>query len=231
MLTNFLGPYMDIGPPVLTLLGNHDLYFGAEAYAEALKVLKQPGRYFVIENTHWRIACLDTALAAERLLRNEGLLDPGQLSWLDELVADEKPLILMSHHFVVSGWGTISNGLKQQLSKRLKNVFAWYWGHEHSCATYDKKDVGFYGACVGNGAFLEVWREPSRSPIPTWHAMGRCNCYDGRAKFWPHGYLELELHPEKIIENYHLEVGETHSRILEFKNPPGATVTVPPDPL
>ncbi len=217
MLTNFLGPYMNIGPPVLTLLGNHDLYFGAEAYDEALKVLKQPGRYFVIENPHWRIACLDTALAAEKLLRNEGLLDPAQLSWLDELAADRKPLILMSHHFVVSGWCAISKGLEGQLRKRLKNVLAWYWGHEHSCATYDKKVVGFYGACVGNGAFLEVWKKPSRRPTPSWYATGRCSCYDARAKFWPHGYLELELQPGKILENFYLEAGETHSRTLAFK--------------
>jgi hypothetical protein len=219
MLHNFLGPFMDIGPQVFTLLGNHDLYFGADGYAEALKVLKQPGRYFLVENQHWRIACLDTALAAERVLRNEGLLDPGQLAWLDSLsFDDDKPLVLMSHHYIVSGWGHVSEHLNQQLSKYLKRVFAWYWGHEHSCATYDKKDVGFYGACIGNGAFLERWREPNRQPKPTWYARGRCACYDEREQFWPHGYLELELTPATITERYCLETGETYSRVLLHEN-------------
>jgi len=219
MLHNFLGPFMGVGPRVITLLGNHDLYFGADGYAEALNVLQQPGRYFVIENEHWRIACLDTALAAERLLRNEGFLDPGQLTWLDNLISkDDKPLVLMSHHYIVSAWGSVSEALNQQLSTRLKSVFAWYWGHEHSCASYDKKDIGFYGACIGNGAFLEKWKEPDREPKPTWYAHGRCVCYDQRAEFWPHGYLELEFTQEGINERYFLESGETYSRVLVPEN-------------
>ncbi len=220
MLRNFLGPFSTIGAGVLTLVGNHDLYYGADGYSEALNVLRQPGRYFCIETPRWRLICLDTSLAAERLLRNEGYLDDGQLRWLDHLLSagDGKRVILLSHHYIVSGWGSVSDTLGNQLRDRIKeykNVCAWYWGHEHGCVTYDRDDLGVFGACVGNGAFLEEWKPPHLSPSPSWYAKGRCTCYNaGGSKFWPHGYLELELTPDKIIENYHLEAGETHQRIL-----------------
>jgi hypothetical protein len=221
MLKNFLSPFMSVGPRVFTLLGNHDLYLGAEPYNDALNVLHQPGRFFCIENKYWRIACLDTSLAAERLLRNEGLLDPAQVTWLYKLIdeADGKGIILMSHHPVISGWGSISPRLKSQLAPAIDSgaIFAWYWGHEHCCATYDKANCGFYGACVGNGAFTEVWKAPNREPLPNWHAPGRCECYSAPSEFWPHGYLELNLSPTEVEEIYHLEDGQTFKRILSRK--------------
>lgn len=215
---HFLGPFMKVGPTVLTLLGNHDLYFGCDGFLSVLDILRhQPGRYFCVENPHWRIACLDTALPAEHLLRNSGQIDKGQLAWLDRQldVADGKKTVLMSHHFTVSGWEKPSQELKQLLASRLKKVFAWYWGHEHSCATYSKKAVGCYGACIGNGAFLAVRKPPRRRPEPTWYAKkGNCRCYRDQSDFWPHGYLELELQPTKVVETYHLEGGESHRRTL-----------------
>lgn len=214
---HFLAPFQSVGPRVVTLVGNHDLYVGADAFLDALKILKQPARYFCVENPHWRVACLDTALPAETLRRNSGLLDNGQLSWLDEQLeaGDGKEMVLMSHHYIVSGWAKPSSGLKSQLASRLSKIFAWYWGHEHSCATYDKKAAGFYGACVGNGAFLEVWKAPRLKPLPKWYAKGRCSCYQERSKFWPHGYLELELHRTQVIEKYHLEGGKSYTRTLK----------------
>jgi hypothetical protein len=214
---NLLAPLQRVGPTVLTLIGNHDLYFGGEAFLNALDVLRQPGRYFCIENPHWRVACLDTALPAETLRRNSGRLDKGQLTWLEEHLAsgDGRETILMSHHYIVSGWETPSDDLKRQLASHLNKIFAWYWGHEHSCAIYDKKAAGFYGACIGNGAFLETWKTPSREPLPKWYAKGKCSCYQDSSEFWPHGYLELELQPKRIVEKYHLEGGKPHRRILK----------------
>jgi hypothetical protein len=215
-LKHFLAPFMNVGPRVLTLVGNHDLYMGADSFLHALKVLKQPGRYFCIENPHWRIACLDTALPASSITRNAGRLDEGQLDWLDSLLDkdDGKKNILMSHHFVVSGWEKTSDELMNQLQPRLKKVFAWYWGHEHRSATYSKSTVGYHGACIGNGVFLEPWEAPTREPQPDWYPESRCACY-GSSDYWPHGYLDLELQPTRIIENYHLENGDSHTRTLE----------------
>jgi hypothetical protein len=216
-LKHLIAPFKSVCPRMLTLVGNHDLYFGGGGFISALKAIEQPGRYFSVETPHWRILCLDTALPAETLRRNSGLLDEGQLNWLDKRLEtdDGKKTILMSHHYIVSAWGGVSNRLKRQMASRLDKIFAWYWGHEHSCAAYDKKDTGgFYGACIGNGAFLETWEPPTRRPLPQWHAHGRCSCYADTSKFWPHGYLELELSPNKIVENYRLENGESFERTL-----------------
>lgn len=217
VLHHFLAPFKSAGPRVLTLAGNHDLYVGGDAFLSALEVLQQPGRYFCVENPHWRIACLDTALPAETLRRNSGLLDKGQLNWLDKQLeaGDGKKTLLMSHHYIISGWEKPSAGLKRQMTSRLNKIFAWYWGHEHSCAIYSKKVAGFYGACVGNGAFLELRKPRKRKPLPEWYAKGHCSCYRDRSKFWPHGYLELELQPKRVVENYHLETGESYTRILK----------------
>lgn len=216
-LEHFLAPFMNVGPRVLTLVGNHDLYMGADSFLHTLKVLHQPGRYFCIENPHWRIACLDTALPASSITRNAGRLDEGQLEWLDSLLDkdDGKKNILMSHHFVVSGWEKTSDELLNQLQPRLKKVFAWYWGHEHRSATYSKSTVGYHGACIGNGAFLESWKAPTREPQPDWYPESRCACY-GISNYWPHGYLDLELHPTRIVENFYLENGDSHIRTLEL---------------
>lgn len=216
MLKNFLAPFRKAGPQVFSLVGNHDLYFGGEAFTSVLEALSQPGRYFSIENQHWRIACLDTAVPAESVRRNSGQLDRGQLTWLEKQfeLQDGKDTILMSHHFVVSGWHNHSKTLKRQLNQRLDKVFSWYWGHEHSCASYDQKSAGFNGACVGNGAFLEVWKKPDRRPKPVWYAQGRCNCYKKDSKFWPHGYLEIDLKPQRLTERFFLEGNESFERSL-----------------
>jgi len=205
---------------VLTLCGNHDLYCGAEPFLSLIKTLRQPGRYFAIETPGWRIVCLDTSLASYSLLRGDGRLDDRQLEWLRGLlnIRDGRATVLLSHHFIRSAWGKGSPILHHQLSEDVKNkVFSWYWGHEHGCAAYKQDGFGFYGACIGNGAFFKKW-EPPRPELsqPAWYAKGRCECggKDG-PHFWQHGFLELELLPQKrLLERFHLENGETFERRL-----------------
>lgn len=200
MSRNFLVPFSALRRsecPVYTLCGNHDLYYGAEAYLGAIKVLQQPGRYFAIENDHWRIACLDTSLAAARTLRNDGQLDEGQLNWLRKLMAlrDGKRLVLMSHHFIISGWDSPAESLRRVLAEDARDkVFAWYWGHEHRAAAYDRQGHGFFGASVGNGAFPENWSLPSRlsrgagATTPVWFSKSRCTCFGGGSEYCPPGF-------------------------------------------
>lgn len=221
MLKNLLDPLSSLrnaGMTVYTLVGNHDLYYGAHGYVAALNILNQPGRYFLIETPDWRIACLDTATGALGILRSDARLDGGQLKWLDSLlkVKDNRPLVLMSHHFIVSGWGTGSPTLTQQMKSRGKKVFAWYWGHEHACATYERLSNGFYGACIGNGAFVERWSKPITKSAPAWYATTMCTCYPNPKKkhYWPHGFLELEISKDTLDETYHIENGETACRTL-----------------
>jgi hypothetical protein len=219
VLRHLLVPFSAIDARLVTLCGNHDLYHGPNGYLAALKVLKQPGRYFLIESPHWRIAALDTSLGATHTLRNEGKLDKVQLEWLNDLLIenDENNLILMSHHFIISGWDEHSEPLRLQLEQLARNrVFAWYWGHEHRCACYGRGTWGFHGASVGNGAFLEVWSSPSRAtPVEWYGGKMRCSCPGiGANTYWPHGFLELELGPKYLKETYHFEGGERHSRVL-----------------
>lgn len=223
VLKNLLNPFSALrnaGIQVFTLVGNHDVYYGADGFLAALNILNQPGRYFLIKTPAWRIACLDTALGALGIFRSDAKLDEGQLGWLDSLIntKDERPLILMSHHFIVSGWEDPPPSLTHQMKTRAKDgVFAWYWGHEHGCATYDPGSHGFYGACIGNGAFLEQWSPPTIAiSTPSWYATERCDCYPKSKKkhYWSHGFLELELGPGQLIESYHTESGKVNSRSL-----------------
>jgi hypothetical protein len=224
VLKNFIAPFSPLrhsGIRQFTLCGNHDLYYGAEGYRSALEVLNQPGRYFLLETPHWRIACLDTSLGAERIRRNDAQLDAKQLTWLKRHIKkrDSRPLILMSHHYIISGWEKPIESLAHQLRDITKDrVFAWYWGHEHICATYERGQHGFYGACVGNGAFLEKYSKPKKGELFTdasWFATTKCKCFRRTPNsYWGHGFMELELNQGQLIERYHLEEGEKHERVL-----------------
>lgn len=217
---NFLAPFNQIGPPVLTLCGNHDLYCGAGPFKRLIRILRQPGRYFAIEGKYWRVLCLDTSLAAADLLRGDGKLDSTQLDWLATQLEkrDGRNNVLMSHHFIRSGWTKGSPTLKHQLgSLAEQHVMAWYWGHEHACAAYENGGHGYAGACVGNGAFLEKWQSPSSAlDQPVWFAGGTCRCFEHpREGFWEHGFLELELRPNGTAEEqFHLESGNSFQRTL-----------------
>jgi len=211
VLRHLLVPFSAINAPFVTLCGNHDLYHGPDGYLAALKILKQPGRYFSIKTPHWRIAALDTSFGSSRILRNDGKLDARQLEWLKDLLISraKSGLILMSHHFIISGWDEPAETLRLQLEQLVRGrVFAWYWGHEHRCAYYNKGKWDFYGASVGNGAFLEKWSDSTRSETPaTWYGgKARCSCPGIEKKmYWPHGFVELELRKNRVKETYHLE--------------------------
>ncbi len=217
-LTNLLQPLARLPFGFVALCGNHDLYYGPSGYAAAITILKQPGRYFSVELPHWRLVCLDTSLASERLLRNEGQLDHGQLDWLDSVLQkkDGRRTVLFSHHYVVSDWSSGSNSLLAQLRDRLHGVFAWYWGHEHQLVAYRRSEWGVYGACVGNGAFLNERRGPRAGAAQAeWTPDDECTCYPGVAGFRAHGWLELEFRPDGIAETYHLEGRPAaHQRLL-----------------
>lgn len=225
MLSNLLAPLSTLREGnVFSLCGNHDLYYGARGYLAALKILHQPGRYFAIETPNWRIGCLDTALGAYDIRRDDGKLDEGQLDWLLRYLVkkDDRPVVLMSHHYILSAWEKPAASLSFQLAEQLKKsgaVFSWYWGHEHGCSTYAREPHGFYGACVGNGAFMEKYKAPAASESLEWHATGPCTCENPKdSPLWPHGYLELELAETEVIETYHLETGEAHERILKTRS-------------
>jgi len=222
MALNFLSPFSRLtkkGMKLFTLVGNHDLYYGGTSFVFAMDMLQQPGRYFRIDHPDWRIACLDTSLGAMNIAGDDARLDGKQLEWFDAVLAeqDDRPLVVMSHHFALSGWSKPAVSLTSQLTDRVNDkVFAWYWGHEHNCALYPKNGSNTYwGACVGNGSFVEKYSNPTRvATTPTWFPKKMCTCYPGKKAYWPHGFVELEFSKGSIEETAHLENKETFSRTL-----------------
>jgi 3',5'-cyclic AMP phosphodiesterase CpdA len=193
-----------------SLCGNHDLYAGPDGYLATLSIFGQPGRYFAIETPGWRIACLDSALGEKGLFRLDGLLDKQQVAWLREKqTTDPKRLIVLTHHCPRSAWGGFSAQMLSQLIA-IPQLKGWYWGHEHRSAAYSASNAApFWGGCVGHGAFLERWEEAksNRDAGLTWYPeSGRCTCYStGGRRYWPHGFLELEVRDKDVRETWHTE--------------------------
>jgi hypothetical protein len=199
-------------PALFSLCGNHDLYAGPDGFLGVLAAFDQPGRYFAIEAGPYRIACLDTTLA-DHGMRRHGKLDDEQLTWLRAKQDDGKRLVVLTHHVPRSAWQTASAELRDQLAG-MPGLVAWYWGHEHRAVAFERD--GFYGGCVGNGAFLEK-RTVGRDMLGVaWYPRrAACTCFDTRgSKYWPHGFLELELSDAGIEESWHIENDDNFTRTL-----------------
>lgn len=199
-------------PALFSLCGNHDVYAGPDGYLGVLDAFDQPGRYFAIEAGPYRIACLDTTLA-DLGMRRHGKLDDAQLAWLRTKQSDGKRLIVLTHHVPRSAWQSASIELRDQLIG-MPGLVAWYWGHEHRSVAFERD--GFYGGCVGNGAFLENRTAcPDPRGVAWYPRRAACTCFHTRgARHWPHGYLELELSDAEIRESWHVEGGDNFTREL-----------------
>jgi hypothetical protein len=197
-----------LGLRAYSLCGNHDIYAGPDGYLGVLSGLSQPGRYFSIESPGWRVACLDTTLADKSLRRSMGALDAEQTQWLqDKQMMDPKRVVVLSHHVPRSGWES-PNAALALLATTIPGVVAWYWGHEHRSVAYDPSQVSpVRGGCVGHGVFLEKFRKPkNREGIAWFPKDSRCTCFSKTGtRYWPHGYLELELDDAGIRETWHTE--------------------------
>jgi hypothetical protein len=134
--------------------GNHEMYSGGHAYfGKALPQFGQKASYFACENDHWLLVGLDTAYEDHSLNRE-------QVGWLVNLLQapqrKAKKLVLLSHHqpfSLLDNQGPkVINFLRLLLNSR--RIHAWYWGHEHRCAIYDRHPQwNLAGRCVGHGGF------------------------------------------------------------------------------
>jgi Calcineurin-like phosphoesterase len=190
------------------LNGNHEMYTGGEAYLRAVEEqFGQKTSYFAFQNDHWILAGLDTAYSDHDLHGN-------QAAWLESLLgqAQGRKLILFSHHQPFSILERQGPKLVARLSNLLqkKQIFAWYWGHEHRCAIYDAHPAwGLLGRCVGHGGFPyfrddlpggphsqpTFVRIPSKNLVPGAEILDGPNPYiqGHEAKYGPHGYLTLDF--------------------------------------
>lgn len=203
---------------VYTLCGNHDLYGGPEGFSAAMRILDQPGRYFSLRSGDWVVACLDSSLGAQDAFYRRGELDADQADWLKNLESADSRLVLMSHHAPHSAWEEGSARLAKQTADL--DISAWYWGHEHRSVAYTRSaSRPFFGTCIGNGVFLERFTQPKdRESIEWFPEEGRCTCFSQAGKrWWPHGFVELELSKDGITETYHTEGTEPYERKLAIE--------------
>jgi hypothetical protein len=110
-----------------------------------------------------------------------------------------------------------------------KQIFAWYWGHEHRCILYDRHPQWqLYGRCIGHGGFPEFRKGlPGTSHDPTWVPLSKtidnktisgvvldgANPYiaEDPTKYLPNGYVTLLFENEHLTEFVHAPDG-TESR-------------------
>ncbi len=202
-----------------TLNGNHEMYTGGESYFNAIgREFGQRSSYFALQNDHWILAGLDTAYADHDLAGN-------QAAWIESLLAQAggRRLILFSHHQPYSLLDSQGPRLVAKLSNQLKNrqIFAWYWGHEHHCVLYDAHPAwGLLGRCVGHGGF-PYFREnlpggggstqmfarlESRNGVPGGFVLDGPNQFVSghENRYGPHGFATLELdgpHLNEVIRD------------------------------
>ena len=144
-------PYWPVKPEEASVIGswslngNHDMFSGGYGYFDFL--LKEPrfarqagASYFCLENDYWQIFGLDSAYDMHGLRGEEGDLFGPQAAWL-ALTRGPKPTrktLLLTHHQLFSAYEKGSPRLEARLEPILKDApaTAWFWGHEHLCATY-----------------------------------------------------------------------------------------------
>jgi len=207
------------------LNGNHEMYSSGRPYIEAVdREFGQKSSCFAYQNTHWLLACLDSAYV-------DHSMSDGQVAWLDGLIraAGSRKVILFSHHQPFSQLDNQGPKLVRQLKDILDSgrIHAWFWGHEHRCVIYDPHpDWGFKGRCVGHGGFPEFrdkfdnqaqhleWRI-----LPQKEENGivapRCRVLDGpntsipgeEERYIPHGFVTLEFDGAQCLETYKLPSG------------------------
>jgi hypothetical protein len=199
------------------LNGNHEMYSGGQGYFQALSdFFQQPASCFAMQNSHWILACLDTAYI-------DFDLDARQVAWLKAIVnsAGTRKLILFSHHQPFSQLDVQGPNLQVALADLLKQqrIHAWFWGHEHRLVLYEPHPVwGLNGRCIGNGGF-PAFRDNlpnARGNVYQWLTLPAqpqapaARLLDG-PNFWipqdpegfsPHGYVFLEFAGNTVSEIY-----------------------------
>jgi calcineurin-like phosphoesterase family protein len=159
---NLLGPWpFRDGMRSFTLNGNHEMYGGGHGLWAAMQRFAQPYTYFALQNAHFTILGLDSAV-------DDGDLFGRQADWIGHVIeaAGGRRVILLSHHQPYSifdpDYGAMVDRLRPWLT--AGRIAAWYWGHEHRCVVFDPDPRwgGMQGRCIGHGGY-PYFRDPPRA--------------------------------------------------------------------
>jgi len=227
----------DAGKISRTLNSNHEMYSGGFAYFNlALPALNQRSSYFALQNKQWLLIGLDTAYVDHDM-------DTKQVAWVNAVIEQAqkngpRKIVFFSHQQPFSQLSDQGPKLQQALQHLLegKKITAWYFGHEHVCAIYDRHPAwNLFGRCLGNGGIPEprdsrvtgAANDPSRSTGVQDLAWKRVTVtpqspgaivLDGpnmtmekkkdQQKFSPHGFMTLEFKGDKLIEKVFLSDGQ-----------------------
>lgn len=208
---------------------NHEMYSGGYAYFRTtLPALGQRASYFALENDRWLLVGLDTGYV-------EHALAGDQVGWLGPLMERARQkgqkVILTSHHQPYSTFEGQGPKLVAALKPWLdsKQIFAWYWGHEHRCVIHAQHPAwGLYGRCIGHSGFPyfresltntpvfqknadgSQWHQlDARSDVPSGLLLDGPNIYlpGHEDRYGPHGYVSIELGQDSLQETVHAADG------------------------
>ena len=178
------------------LNGNHDMYSGGYGLFEVtlgderFARQRSDGRatsWFVLTTAGWNVVGLDTAWRHPEVdIRGDQLFIEGDLghlhgSQVDALArcaADDRRLLVLSHHQLFSAYDeahftfgpdrAAATPLAEELADVLaaREIDAWFWGHEHDCLAYER-GFGRVGAAraVGHGAVPTRVRRTPATPL------------------------------------------------------------------
>jgi hypothetical protein len=152
--------------------------------------------FFCLENRFWRVIGIDTGYSSTKFdfgkmpvfekskwvrksthLKPKCRLADPLLDWLREVIqpdADNRGLILLSHHGCQSAFSDWYQIPSVQLSAFIHRPVLWFWGHEHKLAIYAGYTVPggiqTHGRCVGHGGMpVERGAEPDiECPLLAW---------------------------------------------------------------
>lgn len=171
--------------PSLSVIGNHDIWWGAgngEEKAFAIKHYNMPHRYYARTHRGWRFILLDT-------FHKAGCeLDVPQWEWLEaELAAHAEPTVVVTHapilsatHFlepstekghtyqIPAGWSPKGATRFRELFRKFPQVRLALSGHMH---TIDRVEIDETTYLCGGAVSGSWWAGEYLGFPPSWHEL------------------------------------------------------------
>jgi len=207
------------------LNSNHEMYGGGWGlFDETLKTFGQSSSCFWIELDRYVLVGLDSAYAEHDLANAQDV-------WLRQIISQSgnKKIVLFSHHQPYSLLDAQGPKLIEKIGDLMISgkIFAWYWGHEHRLAIYDRHPAyhGMYGRCLGHGGMpyfrdtlpgmggstTSLYRTEPHAGMPgAWFLDGPNPYMDPgeRDRYGPNGYMTLAINGDQWIEEFFLPDGK-----------------------
>jgi hypothetical protein len=202
---NFLGEtvsqYLPVAFPkgkvgTLSLMGNHEMYFGGKAYFTRMLPYCTPGNgkaqraaFWCLESDDWRIVGLDTGYNSVGwpilgsipkvdkigLFNGDCRMEDALMTWLRDTVQPQqkrKATLLLSHHqyFTAFKDEVFPRPARQMCDLFRGQQVVWLWGHEHRMAVYDRYspdgNIDCMARCIGHGGMPTEQGKPVDPKIP-----------------------------------------------------------------